>query len=92
MKDRSVFLRRRLVFIIVAFFLINIVGALVFIELEKPDRQLSFLQSFYFMVMTSTTIGYGDLVPENPRSKMFITFYSLLSVSVFFTGVAFLIA
>ncbi|MBL0884976.1 potassium channel family protein [Myceligenerans indicum] len=45
------------------------------------------LDSLYFSVVTGLTIGYGDLVPTRPISKIFTVLYALLSVGLF-VGVA----
>jgi hypothetical protein len=41
---------------------------------------LGWLDSFYFTVMTVMTIGYGDYHPTGDTSKLFTTFYVLVSV------------
>ncbi len=42
----------------------------------------SVLDSVYFSVITGLTIGYGDLVPHDPVSKIFTVFYALLAVGL----------
>ncbi len=37
----------------------------------------SWLDSFYFVVITLTTIGYGDLHPTKPATKLLTIFYGL---------------
>lgn len=37
----------------------------------------SWLDSIYFVVITLTTIGYGDLSPTQPVTKVITIFYSL---------------
>lgn len=40
----------------------------------------SWVNSFYFTVMTVTTVGYGDLVPTHDLSKIITAFYSMISI------------
>ena len=40
----------------------------------------SWLDSFYFVVITFTTIGYGDFAPTMPLTKLITIFYSLNGV------------
>jgi len=42
----------------------------------------SFSDSFYFCSITMTTVGYGDLVPQNNKSKLFVTVYILFAFGV----------
>jgi len=35
-------------------------------------EQMNFFDAFYFMIITCTTIGYGDIVPTKTISRMFI--------------------
>ena len=37
----------------------------------------SWLDSFYFVIITLTTIGYGDLHPTTPATKIITIFYGL---------------
>lgn len=66
--------RTRPIFIYAA--LIIGIGAAVYHWLEG----WSWLDSFYFVVVTLTTIGYGDLSPTTPLSKLITIFYGLNGV------------
>ncbi len=43
----------------------------------------SWVDSFYFSVMTAATIGFGDLSPTVPISRIFTIFYAIISIGVF---------
>ena len=53
-----------------------IIGAAIFHWLEG----WSWLDSIYFVVITLTTIGYGDFSPTLPITKIFAIFYSINGV------------
>ncbi len=57
------------------------VGAVIYHFLEGWD----WLDSFYFVVVTLTTIGYGDLVPTRPITKLITIFYGLNGVILLLT-------
>ena len=40
------------------------------------------IDSLYFCVITLTTIGYGDMHPTSPLSKLFTVFYVLVGIGV----------
>lgn len=67
--------------ILVAFasiFALISIGTLCYEVLED----WSFIQSFYFSVVTLATVGYGDLHPTNDISRLFTAFYVLIGVSI----------
>jgi hypothetical protein len=49
------------------------IGAVLYRWLEG----WSWLDSFYFVVITLTTIGYGDLHPTQPITKLITIFYGI---------------
>ena len=62
-------------FFIYAILIISI-GAALFHWLEG----WSWIDAFYFVVITLTTIGYGDLSPTTPVTKLITIFYGLNGV------------
>ena len=66
----------RRIFLYVAF--VIILGGALYHWLEG----WSWLDSFYFVVITLTTIGYGDFSPTMPLTKLITIFYSLNGVIV----------
>jgi len=43
----------------------------------------SWIDSIYFSVMTAATIGFGDLSPTTPISRIFTIFYAIVSIGIF---------
>ena len=40
----------------------------------------TWIQSFYFSVVTLTTVGFGDLVPTTDLTRLFVALYILIGV------------
>jgi voltage-gated potassium channel len=48
-------------------------------------EHLSWLNAYYFSVITLTTVGYGDITPHTDAGKIFTTFYVLVGVGIITT-------
>ena len=68
------------------FLLLLLVGTIFYNRVEG----WGILDSFYFTVVTLATVGYGDLSPTTPVSKLFTVVYIFLGVSFFVTFVSIL--
>ena len=54
-------------------------------------ERMSWIDAFYFIIVTLTTVGFGDLVPQTRLGKLFTVFYIILGigmVAAFFTDLA----
>ncbi|MDO8335987.1 MAG: potassium channel family protein [Candidatus Saccharibacteria bacterium] len=54
------------------------VGTVFYHFVEK----LSWLNAYYFSVITLATVGYGDIVPKTDIGKIFTTFYVLMGIGI----------
>jgi pheromone shutdown protein TraB len=63
------------------------VGTLVY----RVTENWTWVDSFYFCVVTLTTIGYGDLAPTTDITKLFTVLYAFMGIGVFATFVTVLI-
>ena len=43
----------------------------------------NYLDSVYFIIITATTIGYGDIAPQTDLGKIITIFYPLVGIGVF---------
>ena len=48
----------------------------------------SYSDTVYFLTVTSTTVGYGDLSPTTPISKLFTCVYALVGITVVLKSLA----
>jgi hypothetical protein len=58
--------------------LIILIGTAIYHWLERWD----WLDSFYFVMITLTTIGYGDFSPTTPLTKIITVFYGMNGIIV----------
>ena len=63
---------------VIAFF-----SALVFMVLEG----WSFLDAFYFCIVTMSTVGYGDFSPQTALGKIYTIFFLLVGIGIFVLAV-----
>jgi len=66
-------LKLYLLFVLIFF----IVGYFSLVFLEK----MSLVDAFYFLVVTVTTVGFGDITPTTPLSKIIVSVLILTSIS-----------
>ncbi len=66
-----------------------LIGGTIF---YRQAQGWAILDSLYFCVMTISTIGYGDLVPTTPFSKLFTIAYAILGIGLFASLVGKLVA
>lgn len=45
-------------------------------------ERFSWLDAYYFSVVTLATVGYGDLTPHTTFGKLFTTFYIFIGVGI----------
>ncbi|MFH1608027.1 MAG: potassium channel family protein [archaeon] len=69
--------RWHLIFIICIFILALVGGSFAYHYVES----WSILDSFYFVVVTVTTIGYGDFAPATSVGKVFTMFFAFFGVA-----------
>lgn len=65
---------------IVAAFITLLGGAFFYHFVEE----WSWLDSFYFSVITLTTVGYGDMAPQTDIGKVFTMVYLITGIGIIF--------
>lgn len=63
-----------------SFVLLLIGGTFIYHSVEG----WSYLDSAYFMIITATTIGYGDIIPVTSTGKIITMLYSLVGIAFMF--------
>jgi voltage-gated potassium channel len=53
------------------------------------NEHLSWLDAYYFSVITLTTVGYGDITPHTPSGKIFTTFYVFFGIGIITTFITY---
>ena len=66
-------LKSSITLLVIAIASLLAMGTVIFSLLEN----WSLVDSFYFVTMTATTVGYGDFIPTHALSKIITVFYSL---------------
>ena len=73
-------IKSRSTLLVVSFVLLLIGGTFIFHAVEG----WGYLDSAYFMVITATTIGYGDIHPVTDLGKIITMLYSLVGIAFMF--------
>jgi voltage-gated potassium channel len=61
------------------------IGTIVFHYVEK----FSWVDAYYFSVITLATVGYGDFAPKTDFGKIFVTFYIMVGVGIITTFISY---
>ncbi len=48
-------------------------------------EDLSWVDAYYFCMITLTTVGYGDIAPKTNAGKIFTTFYLIFGIGIITT-------
>ncbi len=59
--------------------ILTIAGGSIFYHISE---KLSWVDAYYFSVITLSTVGYGDIVPKTAGQKIFTTFYIFIGVGI----------
>ena len=68
------------VIVVFSFILLLVVGTFIYHNVEGWN----YLDSTYFMVITATTIGYGDFTPQTDIGKITTIVYSFIGIAFMF--------
>lgn len=69
--------------------LVSVVGAQIYgtvgaLALQRGFSQdLTLLDAFYYSIVTSSTVGYGDIVPQTPETRLFTITVIVLGTTTF---------
>jgi hypothetical protein len=48
----------------------------------RQVEDLSWIDSFYFTIVTLTTVGYGDISPQTAAGRVFTSVYLLIGIGI----------
>jgi voltage-gated potassium channel len=71
-------MNEKIVYALTTVIVLLLIGTFYFHKTES----WSYTDSFYFSTMTLTTVGYGDLVPTNNSTKIFVSIYSIFGIGI----------
>lgn len=76
-------------FWVACFFIVNHIlgGAITLHFLEG----WTFYDCFYFCIVTTTTVGYGDITPDSTLSKLYVIYYVVVSIALISAMLSYLI-
>jgi hypothetical protein len=77
-------IRFRLAINLIIFLAVLIFGTIVFMFIENR----SFVDAFYYIIVTMATVGYGDIVPTTPAGKIMAIVLIITGVGTFLGVVA----
>lgn len=66
--------------------LLIMIGALFFCLIS--DKEITFVDGFYWAVITISTVGYGDVLPTTKSQKLFAIIFILCGVAIFSATIA----
>jgi hypothetical protein len=71
--------------LLVSLLVVLVSGVIFYHFVEK----FTWVNAYYFCVVTLATVGYGDIVPHTDAGKIFTTFYILAGVGIFTTFISY---
>jgi voltage-gated potassium channel len=77
-------IRFRLTINLIIFLAVLAVGTIVFMLVENR----SFIDAFYYIIVTMATVGYGDIVPATPAGKIIAILLIVTGVGTFLGVIA----
>jgi len=77
-------IRFRLAINLVIFLAVLVSGTIVFMFIENR----SFIDAFYYIIVTMATVGYGDIVPTTPAGKIIAILLIITGVGTFLGVIA----
>ncbi len=70
------------VFLVTIFFIIVIVGAMMYVVEGPPHGFVSIPESMYWAVVTVSTVGYGDISPQTTLGKLISSVLMIIGYSI----------
>ena len=75
--------RARILVFLMAVFCLSIILGTVMYNVEGPERGFTSIpRSFYWAIVTLTTVGYGDISPETPLGQFIATIVMILGYGI----------